>query len=93
MLADTVGREYDCAVLYLGYVKNITIVNSTFSDNNCTSVAAINSILHLQGTVGFYRNTGYTGGALAAFYYDAHCESNRTVRIEILNPHTSVYIL
>jgi len=60
----------DCAVLYLTYVKNITIVNSTFSDNNCTSVVAKSSIFHLQGTVEFYRNTGYSGGALA-FYHDA----------------------
>jgi len=43
----------DCAVLYLTYVKNITIVNSTFSDNNCTSVVPKSSIFHLQGTVGF----------------------------------------
>jgi len=70
-------------------------VNSTFSNNNCTSLATKNSTFHLQGTVRFYRNTGYSGGALA-FYNDAHCESKGTIRIEnsmILNPHTSVYIV
>ena len=95
MLTDTLQREHHCAVLCLRYVKNITIVNSTFSDNNCTSVIAESSIFHLQGTVEFYRNTAYSGGALA-FYHDAHCESKQTVRIEnsmILNPHTSVYII
>ena len=85
----------NCAVLYLSCIKNITILNSTFSDNNCTSVAAGSSKFHFQGTVGFYRNTGYSGGALA-FHHDADCESNPRVTIEtsmILNPHTSVYIV
>jgi len=78
----------------LSCINNLTIVNSTFSDNNCTSVAARCSIFHLKETVGFYRNTGYSGGALA--FYDAHCESKGTFRIGnfmILNAHTSVYIV
>ena len=88
-------RKFDCAVLYLSYAKNITIVNSTFSDNNCTSVAAKSSMFGLQGTVEFYRNTGYSGGALA-FHRDADFESELTVKIGnsmILNPNTSVYIV
>ena len=93
-LVDNNLRKYDCAVLYLSYT-NITIVNSTFSDSNCTAIAANSSIFHLQGTVEFYRNTGYSGGALA-FYRDAYCQSGPRVRIEssmILTPHTSVYIV
>ena len=90
-LSDNLQRKYDCSVLYLSYVKNITLVNSVFMDNNCTSITAKHSIFHLQGTVGFYRNRGHSGGALA-FHHDAM----PTVRIEnfmILNPHTSVYIV
>jgi len=95
MSTDTLGREYDCAVLYLNGVKNITIVNSTFNDNDCTSIASKNSIFHLQGMVGFYRNTGYSGGALA-FHIDTDFESMWAVQIEnsmVLTPHTSVYIV
>jgi len=95
MLVNNLQREYHCSVLYLSCVKDIMIVNSTFSDNNCTSVAAKSSLFYLHGTVGFYRNTGYSGGALA-FYYDARCESKLTIRIEnsmMLIPHTSVYIV
>lgn len=69
-------------------IKNLMTVNSTFSDSNCTSLATKNPILYLQQTVGFCRNTGYSGGALA-FHHDAHCESRWSARIEnsmILNP-------
>ena len=93
--ADTSQQKYNCFVLYLSYIKNFTLINSTFSDNNCTSIAAKNSILHLQGTVGFYRNTGYSGGALA-FHHNTHCDSKQTAIMEnsmILTPHTSVYIV
>ena len=93
--ADASRRKYNCFVLYLSYIKNITIVNSTFSDNNCTSIAAKSSIFHLQGMVGFYRNTGYSGGALA-FHCDTDCESKQSSIMEnsmILNPHTSAYIV
>ena len=93
MLTPTVGREYNCSVLYLSCVKNITIVNSTFSDNNCTSITVKGTIFHLQGTVGFYRNTGYSGGALA-FHRDTDCWRARLINTSmILNPHTSVYIV
>ena len=97
MFADHHLREYDCDVLYLSCVKNITIMNSTFSDNNCTSIAAKSTIFHLHGMLGFYRNTGYSGGALA-FHRDTDCESivSQTIRIEnsmILNPHTTVYMV
>ena len=84
-------RKYHCSVLYLSYVQNITLVNSDFKDNNCTSIVSQHSLFHLQGTVGFYRNRGHSGGALA-FHYDAI----PAVGIEnfmILNPHTSVYIV
>ena len=69
---DILQRKYDCAVLYLSCVDGITIMNSTFSDNNCTSVLAESSTFHLQGTVGFYRNTGYSDGALA-FHCNMYC--------------------
>ena len=96
MLADTIGRGFDCTVLQLSYVRNITIASSTFSDNKCTSVTAKNSKFQLQGSVEFLRNTGYSGGALA-FHRDAHnCEPNRRIRVEnsmILTPHTTVYIV
>ena len=93
--ADTSQRKYNCCVLYVSYIKNITIVNSTFSDNNCTSVTAKGSIFHLQGIVEFYRNTGYSGGALA-LRRDTDCKSKQSSIMEnsmILNPHTSVYIV
>ena len=95
MLVDNYLGNYDCAVLYLSGSKKVTIVNSTFSDNNCTTLATKSSIFHLQGSVGFYRNTGYSGGALT-FNCDAHCETKLTVGIEntmILKLHTSVYIV
>ena len=95
MLADILHREHNCAVLYLSCTKNITIVNSKFSDNKCTSIAAKGSIFYLLGTIEFYRNTGYSGGALS-FRRDVNCESRQTVRIKnsmILNPHTTVYIV
>ena len=79
-------REYDCTVLYLEKVKNITIMNSTFSDNNCTCVAAKRSMLYLQGIVGFYRNRGHSGGAFA-FHYSSDSPSM------VLNPNTTVYIV
>jgi len=63
-------REYNCTVLYLEKVKNITIMDSTFSDNNCTCILMKRSIFHAQGIVGFYRNRGYDGGALA--FQDNH---------------------
>lgn len=88
MLVDNHLRKYDSSVLYLVCIKNLTTVNSTFSDSNCTSLATKNPILYLQQTVGFCRNTGYSGGALA-FHHDAHCESRWSVRIEnsmIVNP-------
>ena len=44
---DILQRKYDCAVLYLSCVDGITIMNSTFSDNNCTSVLAESSTFHL----------------------------------------------
>ena len=91
MAASNHVQKYDCSVVYLSNTTNITIVNSTFSDNNCTSIAAKNSTFHLQGTVGFYRNTGYSGGALA-FHHDAI----PTVKIKnfmTLDPHTSVHIV
>ena len=93
-----VGRKFDCAVVYLSCVKRTTIANSTFSDNNCTSVAAKSSTFYMGGSVVFYRNTGYSGGAIA-FHRDAPCEiTERTVRVRsprfmILTPHTSVYIV
>ena len=90
-MLDTLQREHDCSVLYLNCVRNITIVNSTFSDNNCTSVAAKSSIFHFQGTVEFYRNTGYSGGALA-FHYDA-IPAVRIKNFMTLDPHTTVYIV
>ena len=71
-------------------------MNSTFSDNNCTSVATKSAIFHFQGTIRFYRNAGYSGGALV-FHRDIHCESKWTITIEIENSmillHTSVYIV
>ena len=94
-LANILQRKFDCAVLYLSWARNITIVNSTFSDNNCTSITAKASTFHLQGTIRFSRNAGYSGGALA-FCHDTDGESEQQVRIEnsmILNPHTSVYIV
>jgi len=60
-----------------------------------SSVATKSAIFHLQETIKFYRNAGYSGGALA-FHRDIHCESKWAVKIEnsmILNPHTSVYIV
>ena len=96
MFIDNNLRKYDCTVLYLSCIMNITVVNSTFSDNKCTSVAAVSSIFHLQGKVEFYRNAGYSGGALV-FHHDTRYESKLTIlRSEnsmILSPHTSVYIV
>ena len=91
-LVDNYQRKYDCAVLYLSYINKLTIVDSTFSNNNCTSVAAKCSIFHLQGTVGFYRNTGYSGGTLA-FHHDETKQTAGIVNAMILNPHISVYIV
>ena len=95
IFVDNLQGIHDCAVLYFSCVKNIAVVNSTFSDNKCTSLAAKSSVFHFHGMVGFYRNTGYRGGALA-FHRDPYCESRQTVRIEnsmILNPNTTVYIV
>ena len=88
-------KEDMTAVLHLSCVNNITIVNSKFSDNDCTLIAGIGSIFHLQKTVEFYSNTSYSGGALA-FHCNTNCDSTHTERIGIsmmLNPHTSAYII
>lgn len=43
-LVDNPQRRYGWAVLHLTCVNSITIVNSKFSDNHCTSIAGISSI-------------------------------------------------
>ena len=94
MFVDHHLKKTNCSVLYLSCVKNITIVNSTFSDNNCTSVTAKSSMFGLQRTVGFYRNTGYSGGAVA-FHHEPHCDSKPATMENsmTLDPHTTVYIV
>ena len=78
-------KEYDCAVVYLGQATNVTLVNTTFIENNCTCISAKRSSLQFKGTVGFYRNIGYNGGALA-FFEDSF-------NVLTLKPHTNVNIV
>ena len=78
-------KEYECAVVHLDQVLMVTLVDTTFIENNCTCISAKSSILHFKGTVGFYRNRGYNGGALAFLEVSGNALT--------LSPHTNVNIV
>ena len=86
----SVATIHNCAVVYLNKVMNITLVNTTFIDNNCTCISTKSSILHFKGRVGFYRNIGYNGGALA--FHKGTCGSMANCLL-MLSPHTNVNII
>ena len=77
------ASKYKCAVIHLIQAMNVSLVNSTFTENNCTCISTKESVLHLEGTAGFYGNTGYNGGALALV-------TNSSL---ILKPHTIMYVI
>ena len=78
-------KEYDCAVVHINQATIVTLVNTTFIENNCTCISINRSILHFKETIGFYRNIGYNGGALAFLEY-----SSTAYSLLMLQPHTNV---
>ena len=79
-------EEYDCAVVHPEHTTNVILVDTTFIENNCTCIQlAKRSILQFKGAVGFYRNIGYNGGALA-FLEDSSAALT-------LKPHTTVNLV
>ena len=81
-------KEYDCAVVHVTKVMNVTLVNTTFIENNCTCISINRSILHFKRIVSFYRNMGYNGGALVILK-NTLC-SLATSSSLTLSPHTVV---
>ena len=54
-----VASKFKCVVIHLNQAMDVKLVNSTFTENNCTCISTRESVIHLEGTLGFYRNTGY----------------------------------
>lgn len=80
--------NYMCAVVHFAQAMNVTFVNSTFTENKCTCISMQESVLHFEGTLGFYRNVGFDGGALSFLVYSLVTNSSI-----ILKPHTVMYVI
>ena len=52
-----------CSTFYLESA-NVTLINSNFTENNCTGLHANGSTVTIKGTVHFRNNIAHTGGAI-----------------------------
>ena len=75
------------AVVVILNVKNVTFIDCEFYNNLGTAVSADGSSLQFSGTIVFWNNTGYDGGAMS-FTGDSHVNVSNNTKCCICKQHS-----